>query len=589
MTDIDRDQLGEWLTAYLDGELSDEEAALVERHLAEDPESRQLLDELERTASLVSSLPRHRAPDSIAEDVRARLERGELLDAGDQAGSIPQGRRASGLGRFAMAAMLGFIVIGAIWVVVEQHQKKGSTPSAVALVDPEDKRAPKTLTKKAFAPREKREESSRSKKRPGGSRGRGPSKGSVASTPQDVDTVAGPVIGKERDVLGEGQPAATSDALLSVLDVRQKLAANVDVELLRDHRFENEQVRLKIRVSSQAEADLLSGRVLAHLAGQDIAGLDGRSSVGSSARFYHTGKPDVNFKGTGQRQILVRASADQLEGLIGDLGVEPDASDDVVLSVAKIPFHGITQARTVMRRLGPAIAQARSSQLGISDKYEALGDAGSQTESAPGGVLTGTGKDLFDDLIKALGLDPDLVSAIAQAEKKEAAGDKESDITVDEVKTPVPVAETRVAAADKHEVLDDVGAGEEAARRPIEQAEGARDKPGTLVERRGKRIEKSRRVAPVPESTARAERSAPVDSRHAKLGEDLPAKDQPAVKPTEQLVTLVVQFIVDETPRRARTVTPSPKPPRPATKDGNGAKPAVKPGSKRKKPDDTKR
>ena len=62
MSDIDREQLGEWLSAYLDGELSEEQTTVVERLLREDASARQSLDALRRASELVPSLPRHAAP-----------------------------------------------------------------------------------------------------------------------------------------------------------------------------------------------------------------------------------------------------------------------------------------------------------------------------------------------------------------------------------------------------------------------------------------------------------------------------------------------------------------------------------------------
>ena len=90
---MDMERLGEQLSAYLDGELSEQEKALVERALREDAGARRLLDELRRMAANVESLPRHAAPDSILEDVRFQLERSELL--GD---SIEDGVERGGRG-----------------------------------------------------------------------------------------------------------------------------------------------------------------------------------------------------------------------------------------------------------------------------------------------------------------------------------------------------------------------------------------------------------------------------------------------------------------------------------------------------------
>ncbi len=79
----------ELLSAYVDGELTDQELAEVEQRLATDPQAQQLVDEIRALSQRVQSLPRQ----SISEDLRAaimrRAEREMLL--GDQPQkSLPQ-------------------------------------------------------------------------------------------------------------------------------------------------------------------------------------------------------------------------------------------------------------------------------------------------------------------------------------------------------------------------------------------------------------------------------------------------------------------------------------------------------------------
>ena len=54
MATIDRDKLGEYLSAYLDGELSDSERAAIDRLLARDARVRAQLDERSDSTSLAS-------------------------------------------------------------------------------------------------------------------------------------------------------------------------------------------------------------------------------------------------------------------------------------------------------------------------------------------------------------------------------------------------------------------------------------------------------------------------------------------------------------------------------------------------------
>ncbi|MCK4628708.1 MAG: hypothetical protein KAT56_06865, partial [Sedimentisphaerales bacterium] len=60
-------KLVETLSAYLDGELSPGLTEKIERQLADDPQLRQLLDELRRVSGSIRELPRVAAPDDLAE------------------------------------------------------------------------------------------------------------------------------------------------------------------------------------------------------------------------------------------------------------------------------------------------------------------------------------------------------------------------------------------------------------------------------------------------------------------------------------------------------------------------------------------
>ncbi|MEE8450492.1 MAG: hypothetical protein V3R99_01220 [Thermoguttaceae bacterium] len=68
----------ELFSAYLDGELTAEEQAQVERILADSPAARQLLDELRALSSTLQSLPQHKLDEDLSEAVLRNAER-EIL------------------------------------------------------------------------------------------------------------------------------------------------------------------------------------------------------------------------------------------------------------------------------------------------------------------------------------------------------------------------------------------------------------------------------------------------------------------------------------------------------------------------------
>jgi anti-sigma factor RsiW len=76
-----KDTSAELMTAYLDAELSADEAAAFEARLAEDPEVRSEVEQLRRVMSLVQGLPEVQAPPDFAEKVARRVRRRMALGA----------------------------------------------------------------------------------------------------------------------------------------------------------------------------------------------------------------------------------------------------------------------------------------------------------------------------------------------------------------------------------------------------------------------------------------------------------------------------------------------------------------------------
>lgn len=118
MSDANRYIVEEQLSAYLDGELSDTERAEVERVLAADAEARAMLDSLRHTAELVQRLPRRHAPDTLIDDLSARIEREQLLRGAEVATPGARTRR-SVWPMLATAAVVMFAAGAGFWVFRE--------------------------------------------------------------------------------------------------------------------------------------------------------------------------------------------------------------------------------------------------------------------------------------------------------------------------------------------------------------------------------------------------------------------------------------------------------------------------------------
>lgn len=319
MARIDREQLGELLSGYIDGELDDRERQIIERVLREDESARQLLADLQRTARAVSSLPHHAAPASILGDTQANLERSALLYDFPEPRAHQTRGRSSWAGRLAMAAMVGLVLVTGWWFTAEQT-RRGSEG------------------KTELAQREVRE-------------------AAPIPVPKTI---------------------AVSDAVRSagaaVATVEQQLAAGVDPTSFRGQMFTAEPVRLQITVRDPTEREAVTTRIAAALSSQRLADLAsapgaGEDTANSVQNFYYRGKAGVNFDAANEDQILVRASPQQIDHLLTELS-EPNQPEEAVALVAgPITVLGVERSRSVVQLLG------EQQQAGVS-RSETKGDGG---------------------------------------------------------------------------------------------------------------------------------------------------------------------------------------------------------------------
>ena len=128
----ERDQLGEQLSAYLDGALNAAETAEVERRLAADPQARAQLATLRETVETLRRLPRRPAPSDLLDGLTARIERAQLLEGAADAGAAV--RRPRPVWRLlASAAIVVFAVGGGFWAFSRMSDTLSRNDKQVAL------------------------------------------------------------------------------------------------------------------------------------------------------------------------------------------------------------------------------------------------------------------------------------------------------------------------------------------------------------------------------------------------------------------------------------------------------------------------
>ena len=124
MTGREREQLGEDLSAYLDGELAAERAQEVERLLSESAEARALLEELRGVSAQLGALPRVLAPDAVTSTIVSQAERQLRSERARQVRRAWVVRFAGGVA--AAAAVL----VGGVWIGYEAGRR---SPAPIAL------------------------------------------------------------------------------------------------------------------------------------------------------------------------------------------------------------------------------------------------------------------------------------------------------------------------------------------------------------------------------------------------------------------------------------------------------------------------
>ncbi|HET6881877.1 MAG TPA: zf-HC2 domain-containing protein [Pirellulales bacterium] len=134
----------ELLSAYLDGEASAAERARVEAWLAEQPESRQLLEELRSLKTSLERLPRTRLPHDFADDVLRQAERevltGRSEDNGDTRQSVERAERQSGFSWQRLKRPVAWasltLAAGLLLMVVDRQRHPPAAGRQVAMAPP---------------------------------------------------------------------------------------------------------------------------------------------------------------------------------------------------------------------------------------------------------------------------------------------------------------------------------------------------------------------------------------------------------------------------------------------------------------------
>ena len=386
MSNLSREQLGEWLSAYLDGELDEQQTRLVERTLREDETARRLLEELRQTVAAVSSLPRHAAPSSIHEQIQLHLERGELL--GDLPSSTPRSmaRGAPRLRRLSLAAMLALTIGGGVWIASDRWRQDAVVRKDVLAL---------ARTKQPLEP------SPIEMDRPEAVRSKKIRKRRAAARP-----VAEPAI--------EGATFA---------------AASTDV---MTQRFDKEPFRLRITTRDERERDAVMRKLTAKLRRWNVADLSSSSTQASRSferkgGYFLRGRSGVNFDNIQDKQVLVRATPRMLGALVDEYGKSANAPSEVVLQAGPVVFRGWDDTRRVLRQLEDP-AQGGWTENVVAAAHEASGTGGRRGESFDQDSESVDGAQARDTDMSTLALLESLFSSIGLNADRDFVSERSSDV-----------------------------------------------------------------------------------------------------------------------------------------------------------------
>lgn len=410
MASIDKEKLGEYLSAYLDDELSDAEHREVEQLIARDPQAHALLEELRQTVGLVQDLPRGTAPPSLVEDLTSAAERFQLL--GDPA-EAPLPRRPwwySFRPLVSAAAALAITVGGAYWVFWKMDEE----PQIGDVLAPE----PAVVTKEgavepSVQPAKEEEEAAFADATPHAAERLGvesslPSLGEAAHAdtfviapggrlPRDADLLSKdkgapqPPASASNSLVVAGQPQI--ERLISSLNFEQKLDNRVSNEVLVNHDYDNEYNRVIVVVEDEEDEVLAQSQLAVHLAAygyRDVAMIPPASSPSSQERMFLEGYASRNFDSDQQSQVMVYGPVDEIDGLVEAVSSNDSGGRRMELNIGPVVARDTVEISAnilqMQRRPGSVLPRyvAADSDLEPADTEFAAADG------------TATSKDVLD-------------------------------------------------------------------------------------------------------------------------------------------------------------------------------------------------
>ncbi len=513
---IDREQLGELLSAYLDDEVSAEERSAIEALLQRDTDAQRMLETLRLAAESVALLPRHGAPQSIADDIQFHVERSELLSSDGATPTAQRGRRMIIPAMVSMAAVLG-LSVGGLWIMMGEELPfwgNATQPSVINQRGMDFANVDNALP---------------------------------ATTPEKLASV---------DSIG------TEERFASSASMDQKMQAGMLMASARRHAFENEPVRLNVTARNAQEGDALQREVVAFLRTHeavDIGDVAKADQTIPNRSFYLAGRRGVNFEGTGKRQVLVRVPRGDLVQIVDRLTASTRGKRRISLAAGPVSVRGAARVRSTLSGLD----EAESSRVQVASKSK--GGWLEDLIRLAGAKGNAEGDALGNEKLSAA--EPKGTIASGAAAPTTIAETKFAD-----ARSKYDDADTALLSEQEKEKPSDASEGEVSEGNLKRDLSPAKDQEPSLSKRKAKRLTKGTRARRSRSDEGAGSSKKTVGWRQSK-SEHRPEKItslgaiEEAQSPQVGFVTLIIEIAFD--PPRSPRPSPGKPPSKPKSKARN--------------------
>ena len=379
MASIDRDKLGEHLSAYLDDELPQAEREVLERLIARDQATRKQLEELRQAAELVRGLPRRSAPPSLVEDLTAAAERRALLGEPDEAGPPRRPWWYSARSWLSAAAVV-VITVGGGWYVFEamreptgprlaeapaptptgglQHDADVTSESGAVALAPKEAAGERGPVPAEFDEAEGARHAAVRRLGKGldvAALDKAADLEAVEAKAEGLDTRPG------SELLAWVAPSAVSeryDRLGGVLTLEQKLEAGFSNVEMVQHRFDNESNIIVVQAGDRQDEGLAREQITRFTMAnslRDLSKIAPSEQLAANVPLMFEGRQPENFEANDQMQFVVHMPRESLGELVEALN--PRSSGLRVVELDLGPVSATTPVE--IERLVDNVASSR--------------------------------------------------------------------------------------------------------------------------------------------------------------------------------------------------------------------------------------